>query len=59
VVIPDSEVDARLVEEVRTLGGDPGRLQQMSEAAARRAKPEAAEQIWRACRALLDERGAA
>jgi len=59
LVVPNAEVDVRLVEEVRTLGGDPERLQQMSEAAARRARPEAAEQIWRACRALLDERGAA
>jgi UDP-N-acetylglucosamine--N-acetylmuramyl-(pentapeptide) pyrophosphoryl-undecaprenol N-acetylglucosamine transferase len=59
VVVPDAEVEERLVEEIRALGGDSERLRQMSEAAARRANPEAAENIWRACRAMLDERGEA
>jgi UDP-N-acetylglucosamine--N-acetylmuramyl-(pentapeptide) pyrophosphoryl-undecaprenol N-acetylglucosamine transferase len=59
VVVPNAEAGGRLVEEVRTLGGDPERLRRMGEAAARRAKPQAAEQIWGSCRALLEERGAA
>ncbi len=55
VVIPDAEVGERLGAEVGALAADPARRRSLAEAALRRAAPDAAEQIWDACRALLEE----
>lgn len=46
VVVPDAELDARrLAREVDALLAEPGRLEQMAGAAARLARPDAAERI--------------
>jgi len=39
--------------------GDPARRARMAEGALRRARPDAARDIWRQCAELLGERGKA
>ncbi len=52
LVIPDGELE-RLASDVHALARDPARRQRMSEAAAKRAMPDAAERIWEMCRSWL------
>lgn len=56
VLIPDDQLPARLAPEVLALAADPGRRREMATAAARRARPAAADEIWDACLALIAER---
>ncbi|MCZ6821498.1 MAG: undecaprenyldiphospho-muramoylpentapeptide beta-N-acetylglucosaminyltransferase [Deltaproteobacteria bacterium] len=53
LVIPDAELARRLAPEVRALAADAPRRQRMAEAAAQRARPDAAERIWKLCRSWL------
>ncbi|MCP4007101.1 MAG: undecaprenyldiphospho-muramoylpentapeptide beta-N-acetylglucosaminyltransferase [bacterium] len=53
IVIPDSELGARLADEVVTLLGDSDRRRQLAAGAARRGSPDAADQIWDSCVALI------
>jgi len=59
VVVPDAEAHALLGDAVVSLLRDPARRARMAEAALRRARPDAARDIWRLCRELLAARGAA
>lgn len=54
VVIADSDLEARLAEEVRTLAKDPARRRRMGEAAAAQLRSDAADQIWSICAGWLD-----
>lgn len=55
VVIPDAEIDQRLADELTALVRDGARRARMAEAALRRASPQAAENIWQQCQALLPD----
>ena len=57
VLVPDSELEARLADEILTLVCNPKRRQAMAESAAARAHPDAAEQIWAECSAIIEEAG--
>ena len=52
VVIPDREIGERLLPELAALTRDRERRSRMAAAAKRRAAPDAAADIWHACRAL-------
>jgi UDP-N-acetylglucosamine--N-acetylmuramyl-(pentapeptide) pyrophosphoryl-undecaprenol N-acetylglucosamine transferase len=56
-VVADTDAAARLGEEVVSLLRDPARRARMAEAALRRARPDAARDIWRLCAELLAARG--
>jgi len=53
VVIPDAEAAQRLGDAVVSLLGDPARRARMAAAALSRARPDAARDIWLACKELL------
>ncbi|MGH7293110.1 MAG: UDP-N-acetylglucosamine--N-acetylmuramyl-(pentapeptide) pyrophosphoryl-undecaprenol N-acetylglucosamine transferase, partial [Myxococcota bacterium] len=59
VVVPDAELPARFESELLGLLGDAELRVRMGQAALRRAKPHAAEEIWAQCRALLGLNGGA
>jgi UDP-N-acetylglucosamine--N-acetylmuramyl-(pentapeptide) pyrophosphoryl-undecaprenol N-acetylglucosamine transferase len=54
VIDPERETASALYEALDELVGDPSRLAAMAAAAARLARPDAAEQILAECRALLE-----
>lgn len=54
ILLPESELEDRLADEVYTLIGDPDALDRMAEAARKRARPEAAETIARDVLRLAD-----
>ena len=54
VVIRDSEIEARLADEVRALARDPARRRRMCEAAAAQSRSDAADHIWSICASWLD-----
>jgi len=58
VVVRDDQAPEKLIDEVLRLGADPAARRRMAEAAASRAQPEAALQIWRNCRELVRPREA-
>jgi UDP-N-acetylglucosamine:LPS N-acetylglucosamine transferase len=53
VVIPDAQLRERLASETRALAQDPGRRRRMTDAALKRAMPDAAERIWAMCQSWL------
>jgi UDP-N-acetylglucosamine--N-acetylmuramyl-(pentapeptide) pyrophosphoryl-undecaprenol N-acetylglucosamine transferase len=53
VVVPDAEAAELLGDEVVSLLGDPARRARMAAAARSRARPDAARDIWLACKELL------
>jgi UDP-N-acetylglucosamine--N-acetylmuramyl-(pentapeptide) pyrophosphoryl-undecaprenol N-acetylglucosamine transferase len=53
VVVPDAEAAELLGDEVVSLLGDPARRARMAAAARSRARPDAARDIWHACKELL------
>ena len=53
VVVPDAEAHALLGDAVVALLRDPARRARMAEAALRRARPDAARDIWRLCAELI------
>ncbi len=55
VMIPDAELQTRLGDEILALVRDPERRRRMAEAAAERARPEAADRIWEECVTLIGE----
>ena len=55
VMIPDAQLEARLGDEILGLVADPERRRRMAEAAAERARPEAADRIWEECVTLIGE----
>ena len=55
VMIPDAELEARLGDEILALVANPERRRRMAEAAAERARPEAADRIWEECVTLIGE----
>jgi UDP-N-acetylglucosamine--N-acetylmuramyl-(pentapeptide) pyrophosphoryl-undecaprenol N-acetylglucosamine transferase len=57
VVVPDSEAGEKLGDEVVSLLRDPARRARMAQAALRRARPDAAREIWRLCAELVRGRG--
>ena len=56
VLIPDAELETRLATEILALAADPDRCREMAQAAARRARPDAADRIWDECATLIGER---
>ncbi|MFI5314213.1 MAG: undecaprenyldiphospho-muramoylpentapeptide beta-N-acetylglucosaminyltransferase [Myxococcota bacterium] len=52
-VVADADAGAALGDEVVSLLCDPARRARMAEAALRRARPDAARDIWRLCEELL------
>ncbi len=54
VVIRDSELEARLADEVRGLARDPVRRRRMGEAAAAQSRSDAADHIWSICASWLE-----
>jgi len=58
-VVPDDQAQLRLGSLVVELLRDPARRARMAEGALRRARPDAARDIWRQCAELLGERGKA
>jgi len=59
VVVQNAELEARFESELVALLEDGPRRTRMGEAALARAKPQAAEEIWAHCRALLGLNGGA
>lgn len=59
IVVPDAELGTRFETELLALLTDPARRMRMGAAALSRAKPNAAEEIWIECRALLGLNGGA
>ena len=57
--LPDTELDARLGDELLALIVDDERRRRMGEAAARRARPDAAQHVWQTCAAWLEREDAA
>lgn len=57
VVVPDAQLEARFEPELLGLLGDAELRARMGQAALRRAKPHAAEEIWAQCRSLLGLNG--
>jgi UDP-N-acetylglucosamine--N-acetylmuramyl-(pentapeptide) pyrophosphoryl-undecaprenol N-acetylglucosamine transferase len=57
VVVPDAEAGEQLGDAVVSLLSDPARRARMAAAALSRARPDAARDIWLACRELLRARG--
>ncbi len=53
VVVPDADAGEKLGAEVSALLRDPARRARMAEAALRRARPDAARDIWRLCTELV------
>jgi len=53
VVVPDADAGEKLGAEVAALLRDPARRARMAEAALRRARPDAARDIWRLCAELV------
>ena len=57
VVIPDSELETRLADEILALVCSPVRRREIADAAGARSRPDAAERIWTECSALIAEAG--
>ncbi len=57
VLIPDSELEARLADEILALVCNPEQRREMAESAAARSHPDAAERIWAECSTLIEEAG--
>ena len=56
-VVPESELGVRFEAELVGLLRDPARRARMGEAALRRARPNAADDIWTRCRQILGMHG--
>lgn len=57
-VVPEAELGVRFEAELVALLRDPARRARMGEAALRRARPNAADDIWTRCRQVLGMHGA-